>query len=720
VQTLKALREYWHWFSASRGRMLGTLAALAVGPVLLAGWWAERHETDVRLSAMQSVLEVHALGLRGVVGKYTYLPAMVSRQSEVRAFLTHSRDDALRERVSHYLEDIAPRTGAAAVYVMDLNGVTLAASNWNTPDSYAGQNYSQRPYFQEARQGHSALVYGVGVTTGKPGLFIAEPIWNHEQILGVVVVKLALDSVASTWERSVEPVMLRDSMGVVFLATFPEWQYRLTRGLTPQETKLLGEEQLYGRNQALQPLHWSVGPGPRAGASWVDVRVKGQKRSYLSLDLPLPEWGWTLTVMTDRAEILQVRNQTWMMATLLTALLYLAGLYWRLRERRYAEQRNARRELEQRVQERTRELQEAHAFRKSMEDSLLVGMRARDLTGKIIYVNRALCMMMGYEAEELLGRRPPYPYWHPDDMAKHWRDSDAALRGQAEPSGFESRIRHKAGHDVVTMVYTAPLIDADGVQQGWMSSVVDITEQKRAEERQRAQEAQLQRAARLASLGEMASTLAHELNQPLMALSNFAAAAKALAEHGPPGLLVASLDDIQSQAKRASEIVKRIRGMVRHGKSSTECFAFSEVVPTVLAWLAPEIQARRVRVEHKIDPDLPLLCADRVLVEQLLLNLVMNALQVMDGQPLPRRCVEIAAHLGDDPQMCVTVADHGPGVAPEHAHKLFDAFFTTKPDGLGLGLKICRSIVESHGGQLVWRPRPEGGTVFEFTLPLQR
>ena len=140
--------------------------------------------------------------------------------------------------------------------------------------------------------------------------------------------------------------------------------------------------------------------------------------------------------------------------------LLLGGLYWRQRERRLTEQREARAELEARVQERTQELQQAHAFRKAMEDSLLVGMRARDLEGRIIYVNPALCEMCGYRAEELVGRKPPYPYWHPDDMEQHWLDNEATLSGRAAHTGFESRMRHRDGHDVHTMLYTAPLIDA--------------------------------------------------------------------------------------------------------------------------------------------------------------------------------------------------------------------------------------------------------------------
>lgn len=697
------------------------LAALVLGPVLslvwAAGWWAERHETAQRLGALRSAQELHALGLRGVIDKYAYLPAVVARQPAVRALLARPDDTALRDRVNEDLAGIGRQAGALAIYVMDPQGLAIAASNAGTPESFVGRNYGRRPYFTRALQGDKGLFYGVGLTTGHPGLFVAEAIRVQGRVIGVVTVKLSLDRVAATWARAADPVLLRDEHGVAFLATYPDWRYHTTRALSPADTAALLDSEAYGHGAALAPMPWAVRPADPAGAFVLRTRVGGRARSFLALDQPLPDYGWTLTVMTDRAEILRVRDQAWAMAALVMALLLLAGLYWRLRERRYAEQQSARRELEQRVADRTRELQEAHAFRHAMEESLLVGMRARALDGTIIYVNRALCRMTGCEPEELLGRRPPYPYWHPDDIEKHWSDSDASLAGQAERTGFESRVRHQAGHDVITMVYTAPLIDADGVQRGWMSSVVDITDQKAAEARQRAQEAQLQRAARLASLGEMASTLAHELNQPLMALSNFAAAAQALAQGGPPGLLAQSLDDIRAQAQRASEIVRRIRGMVRQGSGLAERFSADELVDTVLAWLKPEITARRVRIGRSLPAGLPPVLADRVLAEQLLLNLLLNALQALDGQPPGRRRIELAARV-EGGRMVFSVADHGPGVAPEHAGQLFAPFFTTKADGLGLGLKICRTIAEAHGGALAWHPRPGGGAVFEFSLPL--
>jgi PAS domain S-box-containing protein len=359
---------------------------------------------------------------------------------------------------------------------------------------------------------------------------------------------------------------------------------------------------------------------------------------------------------------------------------------------------------------------DARGYWQAMEDSLLVGMRARDLNGRIVYVNPALCEMLGYTAEELIGRMPPYPYWHPEDLDKHWRDNEAVVTGKAALNGFESRVRHRDGHDVYTMVYTAPLLDASGKQSGWMSSVVDITAQKQAEERQRSQQAQLQKATRLLSLGEMASTLAHELNQPLMALSNFAAAARAFAEQGPKEMLVASLDDIGAQAARAGEIIARIRGFVRQRSGQQELCQLAEVIAAVQALIEPERRSRKARLELKIAADLPPVRADRVLLEQVLLNLVLNSLQAAQHLGAARRVVQVEA-ARDGEMLVVRVADRGPGIGPEVEKHLFEPFFTSKADGLGLGLNICRTIIESHSGHLGHDNRAEGGAIFFFTLP---
>ena len=518
---------------------------------------------------------------------------------------------------------------------------------------------------------------------------------------------------------------LVDSRGIVFLSSVPQWLYKRTRTLTPAESAWIVDHAQYGWHADFDLVPWAVTGNPAQSSFQTRTTANGTQRTYLTVTDTLPEFGWSLIAMSDMEPITTARWVASALTALLLAVVLLGTKIWQQRERRFHEQRSARRELEVRVQERTSELREAHAFRQAMGDSLLVGMRARDLGGRIIYVNPAMCDMVGYTADELLGRAPPYPYWHPEELEKHWHDSDVVLSGKAALTGFESRIRHRDGRDVYTMVYTAPLIDAQGQHNGWMSSVVDITAQKQAEEQQRQQAANMQRTGRLASMGEMASTLAHELSQPLMAMVSFSGAARAYAERGHQDLLVETLGDITSQAQRAADIVARIRGFVKQQTPGFHACALDDVVANVLGLLRPEIRQQGARVLTRLAPGLPAIQADRLLLEQVVLNLVVNALQAMADKAPADKVVTLETGWVDEPlagqdagMLFLRVSDHGPGIAPQAQAHLFEPFFTTRAEGLGLGLNICRTTIEAHRGTLTFANLAQGGAVFSVHLPV--
>ena len=690
---------------------------IGLGAVLAAGEWGAARESRQQLDALRRSAEIQVLGLRAAATRFEYLPHAIAQHQDVLAVLAAPKDAAARDRANRFLAGVAQRASLSALYVMDERGSTLAASNWDSLTSFVGHSYRDRPYFVDARNGRTGSFYGVGLTTGIPGYFIAAPVRQEDEgIVGVVAAKLSLESIEAAWSLQRDPILLHDARGIVFLGNVPDWQYRSTRPLTAMELEWLRYYKQYGERSQFEPVPWSVQRSEGNSGVLLHRTAGPRPRSFLAVEESLPEFGWTLTVTADHQPIVVARRIAWALTALVLLALLLGALVWRQRERRFAQQREARVELEHRVHERTRELQDARGYWQAMEDSLLVGLRARDLEGRIVYANPALCEMLGYTAEELVGRMPPYPYWHPEDLDKHWRDNEAVVTGKAALNGFESRVRHRDGHDVYTMVYTAPLLDASGKQSGWMSSVVDISAQKQAEERQRSQQAQLQKATRLLSLGEMASTLAHELNQPLMALSNFAAAARAFAEQGQKEMLVASLGDISAQATRAGEIVARIRGFVRQRSGQVELCSLAEVIASVLSLIEPERRSRKARHEVKLAPDLPPVRGDRVLLEQVLLNLVLNSLQAAQHLGAPRRLVQIEAARDAD-MLVVRVADRGPGLSPEVEAQLFEPFFTSKADGLGLGLNICRTIIEGHGGHLGHENRADGGAVFFFTLP---
>lgn len=359
-----------------------------------------------------------------------------------------------------------------------------------------------------------------------------------------------------------------------------------------------------------------------------------------------------------------------------------------------------------------------HAFRKAMEDSLTVGMRARDLDGRITYVNPAFCHMVGWAAEDLVGCLPPMPYWSPDALEVTLDWHQRVMAGNAPPDGFEIQFRRRNGDTFWALIYEAPLIDADGRQSGWMASVLDVTERKNAEEMERRQREKLQRTGRLITMGEMASTLAHELNQPLSAIASYNTGCLNRLRTGSlePEELRVALTKLGVQAQRAGHIIRRVHDFVRKSEPQVVGCALNAVIEDTVGFLEFDAKSRGVALKVTLAPENPQVTADRILIEQVVLNLARNGIEAMAHTPPRQRRLSIAVAVDGD-QVVVSVADNGSGVPPEVAENLFQPFFTTKDEGMGMGLNICRSIIEVHQGRLWFEPHDGGGAVFRFSLP---
>jgi two-component system sensor histidine kinase DctS len=364
-------------------------------------------------------------------------------------------------------------------------------------------------------------------------------------------------------------------------------------------------------------------------------------------------------------------------------------------------------------------LREQHAFRLAMEDSLQTGLRARDLQGRITYVNPAFCRMVGWSANELVGLTPPMPYWADDNMESNQAMNDRILAGKGPRNGYEIRLKRSTGETFPALVHTTPLIDAQGRQTGWMSSIVDLTDQKRAEERERQQQERLQATARLIAMGEMASSLAHELNQPLAAVSSYATGSLNLIDSGQTDLMEirSVLAKIRAQAQRAGQIIRRIYDFVRRAEPKTEPCELTALIDETIAMIEVDARRRNIRVVKELADGLPTIEGDRVLLGQALFNLMRNAIEAMYNSPDRQLTVRADA---DIEQVILAIADRGPGVPAITAEALFEPFYTTKEEGMGMGLNICRSIIEAHQGRLWQEPNPDGGSVFFISLPRHR
>jgi PAS domain S-box-containing protein len=498
-------------------------------------------------------------------------------------------------------------------------------------------------------------------------------------------------------------------------------------------------------------------------------------------------------------------------------------------------------------------------FRRAMENSMLTGMRAMDMDGRITYVNPAFCAMTGFLESELIGRRPPFPYWPPDRFEENNRLLQQELQGRSPAGGIEVKVMRKDGSLFDSRMYVSPLIDPRGQQTGWMTSMTNITEAKRIRDQLSAsherfttvlegldaavsvlsvQQAELlfanrsyrlwfgadarghallagsepspfensefgdtieslgglpttelteagsdsrevfieplrkwfdvrtrylqwtdgrlaqmliatdisarrnaeslaanqaekaQVTSRLVTMGEMASSVAHELNQPLTAITNYCNGMVSRVRNDQIGKddLIAALEKTARQAQRAGQIIHRIRAFVKRSEPQRQPAQARDIVEDAIELAGIELRRRNVAISTYVAQRLPTLMVDPILIEQVVLNLVKNAAEAIDNASLPpkRRNIELRVVPRHTPEeggvIEFTVTDMGPGLKDEVIARMYEAFFSTKTDGLGIGLSLCRSIIESHRGRIKAQNLYNGESVvgcrFSFTLPV--
>lgn len=353
----------------------------------------------------------------------------------------------------------------------------------------------------------------------------------------------------------------------------------------------------------------------------------------------------------------------------------------------------------------------------------LIGMATTLPSTEIVEVNDELCRILGYGREELLGLTWP-ELTHPDDLETDVAEYRRILAGESEGYSIDKRWVHKDGRIVYSIMSAKCVRREDRTIEYFVGLVQDITERKLGEERRRlAEEAlaeaqfDLARVMRATTMGELAASIAHEVNQPLAAvIANGHAGARWLAAM-PPNMeeANAALERIIDDANRASGVIARIRAFLRREPSPLKVIGVKEteeIIDEVIAIVAGEIKMQQVTVHCEVTDDTPPVVADRIALQQVLLNLVLNAVEAMSAVTDRPRVLRLLAvpHGGDE--VLITVSDSGGGLKPEHAERIFDAFFTTKGAGLGMGLTISRSIVESHGGRLTAANNSDGGATF--------
>ncbi len=372
------------------------------------------------------------------------------------------------------------------------------------------------------------------------------------------------------------------------------------------------------------------------------------------------------------------------------------------------------------------DLGEREARIRRLVDSNIIGIMIGDSRGRIIEANNAFLDMLGYSREDLISGRIRWTKLTPAEWAAADQDALAQMSAAGSCKPFEKEYFRKDGSRVPILVAGAFF---EWKPDEGVVFVIDMTDRKRAEEKLRASEQrlldaqmELARVTRVTTLGELTASIAHEVNQPLGAVVNAAAACRRWLDGGTPNLDEArcAVDWIIKESNRASEVIRRVRALANKTDIEKVPLDINDVVKEVIALVHREMDSHQISSRIALAPALPMILGDRVQLQQVIINLVMNGIEAM--QSVTDRSRELVIRSGQDAAhgVLVTVTDSGVGISAENADRLFNPFFTTKSSGMGMGLSICRSIIEAHGGRMSVANNEEHGATFQFVLPLHQ
>lgn len=591
------------------------LTAITIGTCLIVVgsiiWFAGSVAGDRALRTMaadgRASAALHAALLRSELQKFRLVPLALANDPEAARVLA-TRDPATIARFDRRLEQLSDNIRAAAIYLIDADGQTLAASNWNRSLSFVGANYAFRAYFREALAKGAFEQFALGTVSRVPGLYIARRV-SVDGRRGVVVLKVEFDQLETEWAQSGSPAFVTNADGVVLITSIPAWRFRTEHPISPREQAMMRRNLDFG-DAPLSVL--PIASTDRSGVVTVTGSGDEADGRYVETVSRTSTPGWTLHVLTPvGTSVDDARDTARLIAAILAALATLGIVtLLRRRARRRAEarrQENARAALEAEVEARTRDLRVANS------------------------------QLM----QEMADRRI----------------SEAKLQSARD---------------------------------------------------------QLVQANKLASLGQITAGVAHEISQPVAAIRSYADNGRLLVERSRFDDLKANLDRIVSMTDRIGAITGELRGFARQARGTTGPIAIGEAVDGALLLLRDRLERHGIAVLKEGDFTQTVI-AERVRLEQVLVNLIANAVEAIDqggGSRIVIRVASVAAGV------VVDIADDGPGLTDKLAAELFRPFTTTKEQGLGLGLIISRDIARDLGGDLVLvtDQGERNGATFRLTL----
>ncbi len=565
------------------------LLALAVLLVWAGARWSLAQADAAADATARQTARTHVALLSSELQKFRLLPLVLVEYPDMAATLG-DRSGAAQARLDRTLEQLVQRTDAAAIYVVDADGMTRAASNWNSPASFVGQNYGFRPYFRDAMANGASEFFALGTVSGRPGLYLARRVDRGGRALGVVVVKVEFDGVEAAWTRNTGMSFVVDAHGVILVTGVPDWRFHAIRPIDAATIADLRRTLQFGNSP----------PAPAPIALDAPGALVGGKTRYRVAIEPAPLGGGRLYHLSPLdPPLAAARSQALLLGLgLLLVVAIGAGLLIRSAETRRL-QAAARAALEEEVKRRTAELSDANA-----------------------------------------------------------------------------------------------------------RLVVESEERIEADRRYRESREELAQANRLASLGQITAGVAHEINQPVAAIRTFAENGTTFIDRNAPGKARENLARIVDLTARIGTITGELRAFARRRAGVGGTAALGSVLDGVLLLLGERARGV-VRVEIGERLLATPLVGDRTRLEQVVINLVQNAIEAVDGRPDGRVLLTAASVEG---AIELTVADNGPGLDPAIAASLFTPFASAKPEGLGLGLAIARDIAREFGGDITHRPGPAGAT----------
>lgn len=613
---------------------LSMLTAVVVGTlaVALAVWlstdWTRAAVLSEHAQRTDQQLSLVVSGLRSELKKYELLPEVLSRNEKIVRLLESSGEARNVDQANLFLAAINDSIGAAATYVMNRDGLTVAASNWDDPRPFVGKNFAFRPYFREALRGETGRYFALGTTSGERGYYFARPVRSPVEVLGVTVVKVSLVNIEAGWAGSPDLIVVTDYDGVVFASSRPEWRLRTFGRLSNEALERIRSSRQY-EGAGLEPLE-VIEEAP-AGTGRARLMTLGEdvvgaaegragQHRFLVQSTRLEEPRWVVHVLSNMRDLRQRVAFSGMLALFASIIVALAGLaLW----------------------QRRRNLAQEFAHQRMVEDVLR---RSRaDLERRVKERTAALT-----EANEQLDRKV------------------------AELECAQADLR-------------------------------------------RAQD-ELVQAAKLAALGQMSAGISHELNQPLSAIRSFADNARVLLQRERHAAVDENLETISELTERMGQITGQLKTFARKSVDQHEAVSLRAAIEHVLLLLSSRAQSEDIEIETRICEREPVVRADGIRIEQVMLNLVKNAMDAVQGTSQRRVRIEID-HQNE--WVSFQVSDSGPGIPPEDLGSVFEPFFTTKKrgEGLGLGLSISFGIVKDHGGTIRAESSPGGGACFTVRLP---